>query len=958
MSDSEDEVPLKQRRRIASKTKASSAVNGSSAKASTGKAPQSDSEDNTPLSKKVAKADNGPSNGAAVEKKVAGKRNKKEDSDSDSDVPLAKKIKKTSKAASAPASDNPGVKRKRRSIAADADDDEDDGKPSVKKASRKEPAKKVAATKKVAVKSEMGDDAPAVQSTGKKAPAKRTTKGKSEPTKDKVPAKRGAKTKVNQDETKGEDEDEEDDEEYKWWLDEPDEVRKEDYAPVADETEDTPSKRDTVKWRTLVHQGVAFPPPYVPHGVKMKYDGNEIELSPEAEEVATFYAQMLETEYIAGGDTEDLQERSKVFKSNFFADWRVILNNTMPNHPIRRLDKCDFTPIAEHVENLREMKKTMTKEEKEKIKADKKAIQDIYGWAYIDGRKEKVGNFSVEPPGLFRGRGKHPKSGKLKKRVTPEDVTLNFHSDDGTKPPTPPEGHEWAGIECDTKKTWLAKWTENINKTSKYVFLAANSTFKGKSDRDKFQTARALKFYIDDIRAQYEEELKNKTMEIRQRATCVYLIDKYALRAGNEKDAVEEADTAGCCSLKTNHVELAEEPDGTRLITFDFLGKDSIQYNRTIRSDEVEKIGTERDVVNFAQVWKNFVIFKKNKKPKTEKDLPTGEERIIMPDIFDRVTTSLLNRHLASFMRHLTAKVFRTYNASTCMQEQLRILTREEDSIPEKLLSYQRANRQVAILCNHQRAVPKSHSTSMAKLQDKIRGLKYERSLVKKEMLQLGGKKLVKQIPDVAEADQLITIDDQIIVDQMPTINTGEPEERKICEADTEEWAEWVKIVPNLIKKATEEWVDQYKVKQEELQEQKRLKKEEGAKVKEEVKEEDETKHKRSRKAEVKEEEDEVKRKRSVKSETPKPVDAEKRLVQLEKKLISLNSRIKSLEVQHVDKNENKTTALGTSKINYIDPRISVAWCKRFEVPVERVLSKTLRDKFKWAMDVDENWEF
>ncbi len=28
-----------------------------------------------------------------------------------------------------------------------------------------------------------------------------------------------------------------------------------------------------------------------------------------------------------------------------------------------------------------------------------------------------------------------------------------------------------------------------------------------------------------------------------------------------------------------------------------------------------------------------------------------------------------------------------------------------------------------------------------------------------------------------------------------------------------------------------------------------------------------------------------------------------------------------------------KTVALGTSKINYMDPRITVAWCKRNEVP-------------------------
>ncbi|KAF9106776.1 DNA topoisomerase 1 [Mortierella sp. GBA35] len=58
------------------------------------------------------------------------------------------------------------------------------------------------------------------------------------------------------------------------------------------------------------------------------------------------------------------------------------------------------------------------------------------------------------------------------------------------------------------------------------------------------------------------------------------------------------------------------------------------------------------------------------------------------------------------------------------------------------------------------------------------------------------------------------------------------------------------------------------------------------------------------------------------------------------------------------NKDENKTTALGTSKMNYIDPRISAAWCKKHEVPLEKVFTKTLRDKFKWAMTVDERWEF
>ena len=34
----------------------------------------------------------------------------------------------------------------------------------------------------------------------------------------------------------------------------------------------------------------------------------------------------------------------------------------------------------------------------------------------------------------------------------------------------------------------------------------------------------------------------------------MYFIDKLALRAGNEKDSDETADTVGCCSLRVEHI--------------------------------------------------------------------------------------------------------------------------------------------------------------------------------------------------------------------------------------------------------------------------------------------------------------------------------------------------------------------------------------------------------------------
>ena len=95
-------------------------------------------------------------------------------------------------------------------------------------------------------------------------------------------------------------------------------------------------------------------------------------------------------------------------------------------------------------------------------------------------------------------------------------------------------------------------------------------------------------------------------MLARQRATAVYFIDRYALRVGNEKDGDIEADTVGCCSLRFEHVTL-KEPN---LVTFDFLGKDSIRFYQP-----------DKEVT--PQVFKNLKLFKKG-----------GKEG---DDIFDRV---------------------------------------------------------------------------------------------------------------------------------------------------------------------------------------------------------------------------------------------------------------------------------------------------------------------------------
>lgn len=70
-------------------------------------------------------------------------------------------------------------------------------------------------------------------------------------------------------------------------------------------------------------------------------------------------------------------------------------------------------------------------------------------------------------------------------------------------------------------------------------------------------------------------------------------------------------------------------------------------------------------------------------------------------------------------MPGLSAKVFRTYNASWTFQQQLKN-TPKNGTVQEKIAAYNTANREVAILCNHQKTVSKTFADSFAKMGDKV----------------------------------------------------------------------------------------------------------------------------------------------------------------------------------------------------------------------------------------------
>ena len=318
------------------------------------------------------------------------------------------------------------------------------------------------------VKKEVTDDELPLD---RKAPNKKAKNEiKSEPS---STTRKGSKAKaVKQEDLEQEDPADEEEEEYRWWED--------------------PTKGDgTIKWKLLEHAGVVFPPPYepLPKNVKLLYDGVPVTMAPEAEEVAGFFGGMLNSTHNVENPT---------FQKNFFADFTAILDETggarnkdNKKVSIKDFKKCDFKPIFEYYDSQRTVKKALPAAEKKKLKAEKDAAEAPYLYCMWDGRKQKVGNFRVEPPSLFRGRGEHPKTGRVKKRVLPEQIIINIGKE--ATVPAPPEGHRWKEIKHDQEGTWLAMWQENINGAYKYVMLAANSDVKGQSDYKKFEKARELK---------------------------------------------------------------------------------------------------------------------------------------------------------------------------------------------------------------------------------------------------------------------------------------------------------------------------------------------------------------------------------------------------------------------------------------------------------------------------------
>lgn len=446
------------------------------------------------------------------------------------------------------------------------------------------------------------------------------------------------------------------------------------------------SKNSKNKWTTLSHNGVKFPPEYEKRDIPIIYNGKEILLNKNSEECAFLYAKYLGSEYV----------ENNTFNKNFFNDWKKILG---PNTEIKSLELCDFSLMKEYLDEMKEKKKEERKIKKETSDSEmeQEDFEDAkYKIAKIDDKVQEVSNFKMEPPGLFIGRGKNPHLGKIKKRIYPEDVTINISKDS----PIPIlqdslRDHKWGKIVHDKKSEWLASWKDTITGKTKYLWLASHSDLKTSGDQSKFELAKKLKKKINVIMEENDLNLRSDDVKTRQIATALYFIDKLGIRVGNEKGE-DSADTVGITNIRTEHVDLSEN----NIITLNFLGKDSVPYTNTVSVDPV--------------VYKNI------------KEFTNGKDKY--DQIFDKINSNDVNKYLQSFMKNLTAKVFRTYNASNLFQKELRKITKkyEGQTGKEKDIfdEFIKANAKVAKLMNHQKNISKGYKGQVDKIDNTLSILK------------------------------------------------------------------------------------------------------------------------------------------------------------------------------------------------------------------------------------------
>lgn len=566
-----------------------------------------------------------------------------------------------------------------------------------------------------------------------------------------------------------------------------------------------------------------------------------------------------------------------VFQENFLFSLREQWAETFAGVTIADMDFGELFEIAQ-----REKLANLPDEARKRVSAERKQMRDElkakYGHAQVDEHEVEIGAYLVEPPGIFMGRGAHPLRGRWKPRVYSYEVTLNLDEDapipDAPHAPPLSDQRGWAGIVHEHDSLWVARWLETLTAKIKYVWLAETSHLRQEREKEKYEKASKLTASLNEVRQAIREGMRDTNEKRRKVATVAYLIDRLAMRVGDEKDE-DEADTVGASTLRVEHVNIGEDK-----IDFDFLGKDSVRWEKSLEMRGEDKI-----------LARNLREFMAGKQPNEQ--------------IFPEITSAQVNNFLRGVMPGLSAKVFRTYHATTTVQDFLNKQARGKNGASSYAKEHiaRMANLEAAIKVNHKRTPPKTWQESLkkrAELVDKLKAAKPNLAKLDQQIAarQAALEKLIASQKEFeAKAPELITRKQEALAAL----------EAKPLPTDEKVLAEHNKRLKKA-RKAVQEAEKAYRAKA-----------------------------------------------RSIKTRLGQAHQAlNKAKEQRQHAETNYEERVERAELQLELARRTRDYNLNTSLKNYIDPRIYRDWGDKVDFDWTRLYTTSLKRKFQWALQEDD----
>jgi DNA topoisomerase-1 len=446
--------------------------------------------------------------------------------------------------------------------------------------------------------------------------------------------------------------------------------------------------------KSLRHNGV-YVPPCESQGLTVKIQGKTLKLTSKTEQMALAWVRK---------EQSQTTPPDRLFYKNFMRIFVDALKQENPSaaflNDLQMRDdvdplidgkpradmEIDFSEVRGFVGREQLKKLSMTKEEKKKLAAERKArreaLRKVYGYATVDGKEMEIANWTVEPSCLFAGRGDHPKRGNWKQGPSQSDIILNL------SPDAPKPTGDWKQIVWEPDRMYVAKWEDKLSGKMKYVWFSDSTFPKQLREREKFQKASKLGDRVEEIEEHIMKNLDSENEERSKIATVCWLIFNLNMRVGDEKDP-GEADTVGAITLRPEHIKIEGD-----VLHFDFLGKDAVRWTKDIKAPS----SVLDNIKKYSSSCREY--------------------------LFEGIDSGKVAKFFSEKMKGLTAKVFRTWRCTTTVEEKLKdCKTKKEDPEHVKKFCAKMANLEAAIVANHKRKIPVNFDERLAKKETKLTDL-------------------------------------------------------------------------------------------------------------------------------------------------------------------------------------------------------------------------------------------